>query len=80
MSTEEISRLANLIAQKIVSIKSMEDKCSQLRSRLEALAQEKRSLEEELNRSNDMIKTLKHEVTNDLLMPEPKIKLVGNGE
>ena len=80
MSSEEVTQLATLIAEKIVMIKSIEEKCSLVRSKLEALSQEKKSLEEELNKSNDMIKSLKHEVTNDLLMSEPKIKLVRNGE
>lgn len=66
MSVTETSKIAERIAKQIESIKALSEKRVLLRTKLNSLNDEVRVLLEELNRIEDMVKSIKHEITNDL--------------
>lgn len=66
MSAEETSKIAERIAKQIESIKSLSEKRVAIRTKLNSLNAEVRLLLDELNRVEDMVKSIKHEITTDL--------------
>lgn len=66
MSAEETSKIAERIAKQIESIKSLSEKRVSIRVKLNSLNEEVRLLLDELNRVEDMVKSIKHEITTDL--------------
>lgn len=66
MSAEETSKIAERIAKQIESIKSLSEKRVAIRVKLNSLNEEVRLLLDELNRVEDMVKSIKHEITTDL--------------
>lgn len=66
MSAEETTILAEKIAKQIQTMKSLSERKLSLKSKLNGLNEEVRVLLEELNRIEEIVKSIKHEIANDL--------------
>lgn len=66
MQTNEISHLAELIAQKLTRIKELARKKVVLRNKLDGVNLEANTLAAELNRLEDEVKSLKYEISECL--------------
>lgn len=78
MFANETQQLANLIAQKLNRIKELSKKQVGIKNRLDQVNLEANDLATQLNRIEEEIKGLKHEISSCL--SDNHLKIVNNGE
>lgn len=77
MNAEETTTLAVSIAEKIEKIKELSKKKSSIKNRLEEVNAESTRLFEEINKIDEMIRSMKHEITDGLSDVNLKLAIVG---